>query len=136
MSINVNGRRAIGGSSMHNYSTDEHIVGTWIDGSTIYEKTFNLTKSDFTRQNANFFQYVPSIENRNKIISKSGYCKTTSYGYTMIGSKSLLTSTYNSNYIEFDDYYTGVCLACSNDVLDTDSGWTVCLTYQYTKSSS
>ena len=24
------------------YSTDEKVVGTWIDGSTIYEKTFNL----------------------------------------------------------------------------------------------
>ena len=28
-----------GGSSGHTYSTTEHIVGTWIDGKTIYEKT-------------------------------------------------------------------------------------------------
>ena len=42
MSLNINGRRAIGGSSMHNYSTDEHVVGTWIDGSTLYEKTYDL----------------------------------------------------------------------------------------------
>lgn len=28
------------GSSGHNYSTEEQIVGTWIDGSPIYEKTF------------------------------------------------------------------------------------------------
>lgn len=27
---------------LHNYSTDEQVVGTWIDGSTIYEKTFEL----------------------------------------------------------------------------------------------
>ena len=25
------------------YSTDEQVVGTWIDGSTVYEKTFNIT---------------------------------------------------------------------------------------------
>lgn len=25
------------------YSTDEQVIGTWIDGSTVYEKTFNLT---------------------------------------------------------------------------------------------
>ena len=30
-----------GGEDM-NYSTTEHEVGTWIDGSTIYEKTFEL----------------------------------------------------------------------------------------------
>lgn len=25
------------------YSTDEQVVGTWVDGSTVYEKTFNIT---------------------------------------------------------------------------------------------
>lgn len=32
-----------GGSAKHTYSTDEHIVGVWIDGKPIYEKTFDLT---------------------------------------------------------------------------------------------
>ena len=32
-----------GGSSGHAYSETEHIVGTWIDGSTIYEITFKKT---------------------------------------------------------------------------------------------
>lgn len=30
------------GQLAHHYSTSEKIVGTWIDGSTIYEKTFNV----------------------------------------------------------------------------------------------
>lgn len=29
----------------HNYSTDEKIVGTWIDGKTIYEKTYLIEQS-------------------------------------------------------------------------------------------
>ena len=33
----------IGGGSGHNYSTNEQIVGTWIDGSPIYEKTIQAT---------------------------------------------------------------------------------------------
>lgn len=33
------------GSSGHNYSTTEHAVGTWIDGSTIYEKTINVNQT-------------------------------------------------------------------------------------------
>lgn len=31
-----------GGSNTHNYSTSEQVVGTWIDGSTIYEKTYTI----------------------------------------------------------------------------------------------
>ena len=31
------------GVPAHHYSTDEQIVGTWIDGSTLYEKTFQIT---------------------------------------------------------------------------------------------
>lgn len=31
-----------GGGSGHNYSTNEQIVGTWLHGETIYEKTFDL----------------------------------------------------------------------------------------------
>lgn len=30
-----------GGSSGHAYSTTEQIIGTWIDGSTLYEKTYD-----------------------------------------------------------------------------------------------
>ncbi len=32
-----------GGGSGHNYSTTEQVVGTWIDGSTIYEQSFAIT---------------------------------------------------------------------------------------------
>lgn len=31
-----------GGTAQHNYSLSEQVVGTWLDGSTIYEKTFDL----------------------------------------------------------------------------------------------
>ena len=31
-----------GGQPTHIYSTDEHKVGVWIDGSTIYEKTYKI----------------------------------------------------------------------------------------------
>lgn len=29
-----------GGSSSHEYSTTEKVIGTWIDGSDVYEKTY------------------------------------------------------------------------------------------------
>lgn len=36
--IFYNGRQYSGNDS-HNYSTDEHVIGTWIDGKPLYEKT-------------------------------------------------------------------------------------------------
>ena len=44
--ISVKGIKFGGSNSGHNYSTSEQIVGTWIDGSPIYERTYtniNLT---------------------------------------------------------------------------------------------
>ena len=38
MALYLNGNKLSG--EPHNYSTDEQVVGTWIDGSTLYEKTF------------------------------------------------------------------------------------------------
>ena len=40
---------ASGGS--HSYSTTEQVVGTWIDGSTIYERTIELSSSAITTAN-------------------------------------------------------------------------------------
>lgn len=40
------------GGSAHNYSTTEQIVGTWIDGSTIYEKTLIFNNKYVTNSNS------------------------------------------------------------------------------------
>jgi len=37
-----------GDANAHQYSTEEQIVGKWIDGSDIYEKTFRITASNNT----------------------------------------------------------------------------------------
>lgn len=39
--------QVINGTSPHTYSTDEQIVGKWIDGSILYEKTFNKSNLDY-----------------------------------------------------------------------------------------
>lgn len=39
------GKYAPDGSVMHHYSTDEHVIGTWINGKTLYEKTIYYTSS-------------------------------------------------------------------------------------------
>ena len=36
------------GGYAHHYSTDEHVIGTWIDGSTLYEKTIIATPTQIS----------------------------------------------------------------------------------------
>ena len=49
------------------YSTDEHVIGTWVNGSTIYEKTFVLTSSlTITTEWINTGFYISDAE---KIVS-------------------------------------------------------------------
>ena len=53
------------------YSTDERAVGTWIDGSTIYQKTFELTTAVIVN-NSNWTSTEISKGDINKIISCEG----------------------------------------------------------------
>lgn len=61
--VNGNG----GGSSGHTYSTSEQVVGTWIDGKSLYEKTYsglNITCTSGTYTHSNIVE-----SDFNKIIS-------------------------------------------------------------------
>ena len=41
-----------------NYSTEEKIIGTWIDGKPIYQKTFNIANASLASTNLNLNSYV------------------------------------------------------------------------------
>lgn len=56
------------GSYAHHYSTDEQVVGTWIDGSTLYEKT-QYGGITFSTQGT---WYDTNITNIDKIVSVEG----------------------------------------------------------------
>ena len=61
------------GVPAHHYSTDEQVVGTWVDGSTIYEKTYNtnlvLSYGDWL--------VVDSTQTNIQLISAQTVCGTT-----------------------------------------------------------
>ena len=75
MALYVNGKQVSGGGgSEHNYSTTEQAVGTWIDGSTIYEKTFILPSQVTTV--ANSWSTITGLTlsgNENIIVSTEVY---------------------------------------------------------------
>lgn len=53
-----------GGSAMHVYITEEQVVGTWIDGTTAYERTFTLD---------NPTNELVLAENVNHLITQTGH---------------------------------------------------------------
>lgn len=52
------------------YSTDEKIVGTWVDGSNIYEKTIIINSLGY--ETAGEFLEVGTIDDCNELISLKG----------------------------------------------------------------
>lgn len=114
-------------SSGHTYSTTEQVVGTWIDGSTLYEKTLHWTgtcnanggsavlDNTLFRDNVNHFAIVLSSVQSNEL-------ENNLYSYTIGGAPVEYTINNQhgvliENYSRFAVHY-------------------VDLTIQYTKASS
>lgn len=49
-----------GGGSGHTWSTTEHIVGTWIDGTTVYEKTVDFGQNVVINSNTWYTTTIPT----------------------------------------------------------------------------
>jgi hypothetical protein len=122
------------GVPAHHYSENEQVVGTWIDGSTIYEKTFDLSSVSLT--NATWSNNVLGTSGSNiKIRKFSGTFNITGGGYT--------NEPY-ADYIYYrseDEYFTAVINGAGDDInlrpqingVTMTAG--VC-TIRYTKSST
>lgn len=102
---------------LHEYSTEENIVGKWIDGKPIYEKVFEIgSKSS---------NYTFTIENLDKIINYTGNCIISSYSRII----PFIQVQYN-NFVIINDYKDGIVN------LATNLSYTDCiLVIQYTKTT-
>lgn len=89
-------------SAMHDYSTDEHTVGTWIDGSPVYEKT---VVHEFTTYGDNMTVNIPA-NNVDSIISVNIVYNKTKNGIYIIEPSWDSGSRENQFYI--------------NNITDTD----------------
>jgi hypothetical protein len=111
-----------GGSSGHNNSTEEQVVGTWIDGSTLYEKTIEYTSSIGTGWTTLYQDTSISIKDYKAsiIIDNDGSAVLNVY---QRASNNYFTTTTLANGNGLRIYNSG----------DTRLGGTI--TIQYTKTS-
>ena len=119
---------AEGGSSGINYSTTEHVIGTWIDGSTLYERTVNVANlPNNTSLNLESIINIHSYKIRNMF----------GYGYR---SDTENSGNYERRPIPFagggeNDIRFDVMGGVARIVTFSDwSPYSAYLTFQYTKS--
>jgi len=124
MSLYIDGRRTVGGNSMHNYSTSEQIVGTWIDGSTLYEKSFY--SSDAMSAHT---EITHGISNLDLVISCECFIRTSDKSYQ-------LPITTNQGIAEIDITPTKIDIDLSSQYVSIRATGGYLITIQYTKSSS
>lgn len=115
------------GVPTHKYSTEEHIIGTWIDGSTLYEKTVEVSHT--FAYGDNDIELFSGVSFVSSDIKEYDVAFVNSSGYTSKLIKSLTDDTcYVNSNNKLVLYYS--CNASGGI-----GARTVRVTIKYTKSS-
>lgn len=93
------------GGYAHHYSTTEHVIGTWIDGKPLYERTYYITSfSDLISGGYTTNTIVNDSINADIAFFVNGYCKNTSgrayslsYDRYYSGSDKIIQETFVNN---------------------------------------
>ena len=105
-----------------NYSAEEHEIGTWIDGSTLYEKTIDCG----TLPNASQKLVLHNISNFKRCVDIRGYTYTT-YGNTMA-----LPIATSGMFVRIDVEPTKLNIVDNTDLSSCTETY---ITIRYTKTS-
>ena len=103
------------------YSTSEKIVGSWIDGKPIYQKTINFG----SLPNASDKSVAHGISSIGYVVDIKGTAKSGS-SYSLINDVNTTTNIINRVYVDA----TNVTIQTKND----RTAWTAYITIQYTKA--
>lgn len=112
------------GGYAHHYSTSEKVIGTWIDGKPLYEKTIVYTPSEAITSSVT----IATIANAKvmRVTEATGYNATDNRGYDLPDVRS-------SGGTKFSYDNGDVVIQTFND--SWNSSWTFYVTVQYTKNT-
>jgi hypothetical protein len=80
----------------HKYSTDEQIVGEWIDGSPIYEKTLDITETSISSGSFAVNHNISNVGNYRVIVDAVVMTSTTGFTLPYIASDGKAYSAVSS----------------------------------------
>ena len=131
----LNGKEYAGsGSKWHEYSTSEKVVGKWIDGKPIYEKTKVIPISDTTVNNK--IRTIPLLETNQvlfKIVDARAVSRT--YGTISYGLDSYVSASYMDRHIGFCHWYGNNLAMFTTDASYWSDLGDITVIYQYTKTT-
>lgn len=104
----------------HTYSTTEQVVGTWIDGSTLYEKSFSQVLGNSPTTITHGVSNIDKVVDIQQVV----YNPTTHANKPIVPSSSAFTSMF----------ITDTLISGDNSSADIDKLWLI--TIRYTKSST
>lgn len=115
------------GGGGHAYSTTEQVVGTWIDGSTIYEKTLFISALPSTT--GDWVNYPHGISNFGRAISLSGIAYNPNVSQ-QLNLPHVSVAASNTANISVSVSDTNVAIVVGQD----RSSWEAYITVRYTKT--
>ena len=133
-----------GGGSSHNYSTTEHVVGKWVDGTTdVYEKTIvDAATTKATAGNRVSFETAALVSGAEMIIDAMGEVKLTSSSNQTVKLSALLAqagSALTCDYaglLRIEPNSTDIKYQFTVDNSAANSTATVTLTIRYIKAAT
>lgn len=124
-------------NNKHNYSTEEQVVGKWIDGKPLYEKTFYFNNVLLTSDNATS-ELTHGLANIDFAMIKNSYYRYTALDNYWHDTSIIRASyggpanTYRTSFVCGDRAFFGFLLDTQFDAFDTRS---YIVTIQYTKTT-
>ena len=93
---------------LHHYSTTEHVIGTWIDGKPLYERTISVTftsstdfSGDIKEGTVDISSFVPNAE---QIFVDNGKCYYSVSNSSHRGFYAIICESENKNLNVFTRY--------------------------------
>lgn len=113
------------------YSTDETVVGKWIDGKIIYKRTFNLGVLD----NIGKEKLYTFDGNYYDVIKKESTIHSTGIGQTPLPVLDFVSNVYISDHVETNRDTKKLQIHLRRNNEEFYIGWTYILTVYYTKAT-
>jgi len=112
-------------------ATGEKIVGQWIDGKALYEKTGTFTSADY-ESGTTTWEYCDllNLPDTITLVDVSGFIRTSSYGVAPIGTKNKID---NSRY--WDSYFNYKKRIVFDNHVGANLSESINITVRYTKAS-
>ena len=117
---------------MMNYSTDEQVVGTWIDGKPLYQKTYAKTMPIWSSGTGILFISEAASNDYETMVDFSGVIQIGQNDYAKING--YIGSASGTDIMWFGEHNGSKGLVVASSITNR-SGKTVYVTVQYTKTT-